>query len=62
MVEVLKELKCHQLLTPKKENITAPFTSHHPFDLHKTIARAKQELRNLRKLQQPRDYLAFQPS
>ena len=37
LVEVLKELKHHQLLTPKEENITAPVTSHHPVNLHKKL-------------------------
>ena len=36
--------------------------SHHPAELHKKIARMEQESRNLKKRQQPRDYLAVQPS
>ena len=59
---ILKKLKHRQLLAPKEENITALVTSHHPIDLHKKIARMEQELRDLRKHRQLRDYLAVQPS
>ena len=57
-MEVLKELKHHQLLTRKEGNIKAAATSHHPTDLHKMIARMEQELK---KPQQPSNYLAVQP-
>ena len=57
LVGVIKELRHHQILRPKEENITTPVTFYYPGNLQKEIVRMEQGLRDLMKYQKPTDKL-----